>query len=165
MSKWAESWGTVLRGTWIFKSRWSKWEEDCKEVGGEIGLGVLRVKEGENFKDKRRISLKEGSSFRSWLFFFFFNVFKCFYERNQETQVLILGQEDPLEEKMATHSSILAWEILWTVEPSVLQSMGLQSQTQLKWLSRSKHERKYRELPVAPAAIQARVIAFRLKFQ
>ena len=60
------------------------------------------------------------------------NVFKCFYERNQETQVLILGQEDPLEEKMATHSSILAWEILWTVEPSVLQSMGLQSQTQLK---------------------------------
>ena len=42
-----------------------------KEVGGEIGLGVLRVKEGENFKDKRRISLKEGSSFRSWLFFFF----------------------------------------------------------------------------------------------
>ena len=32
----------------------------------------------------------------------------------QETQVRSLGQEDPLEEKMATHSSILAWEILWT---------------------------------------------------
>ena len=42
-----------------------------KEVGGEIGLGVLRVKEGENFKDKRRIGQREGSSFRNWIFFFF----------------------------------------------------------------------------------------------
>ena len=39
---------------------------------------------------------------------------------------LVPGLEDPLEEKMATHSSILAWEILWTEEPSGLQSMGLQ---------------------------------------
>ena len=37
-----------------------------------------------------------------------------------------LGQEDPLEEGMATHSSILAWEIPWTEEPGRLQSMGLQ---------------------------------------
>ena len=36
-----------------------------------------------------------------------------------------LGQENPLEEEMATHSSILAWRILWTEEPG-LQSMGLQ---------------------------------------
>ena len=50
----------------------------------------------------------------------------------QEIQAPSLCLEDPLEEKMATHSSILAWEILWTVEPSVLQSMGLQSQMQLK---------------------------------
>ena len=35
----------------------------------------------------------------------------------QETQVQSLGQEDPLEKGMATHSSILAWEILWTEEP------------------------------------------------
>ena len=40
----------------------------------------------------------------------------------QETQVRSLGQEDPLEEGMATHSSILAWRILWTEEPGVLQS-------------------------------------------
>ena len=46
----------------------------------------------------------------------------------QETQVRSLGQEDPLEEKMATHSSILAWEIPWAVEPGGLQSIGLQSQ-------------------------------------
>ena len=44
----------------------------------------------------------------------------------QETQVLSLGQEDPLEKKMATHSSILAWRIPWTEEPDGLQSMGSQ---------------------------------------
>ena len=37
-----------------------------------------------------------------------------------------LGQEDPLEEEMAIHSSILAWEIPWTEEPGGLQSMGSQ---------------------------------------
>ena len=42
----------------------------------------------------------------------------------QETQVRSLGQEDPLEKGMATHSSILAWRILWTEEPGGLQSMG-----------------------------------------
>ena len=44
----------------------------------------------------------------------------------QETQFQTLGQEDPLEEDMATHSGILAWRIPWTEEPGVLQSMGLQ---------------------------------------
>ena len=42
----------------------------------------------------------------------------------QETQVPSLGQEDPLEEGMATHSSILAWRIPWTEEPDRVQSMG-----------------------------------------
>ena len=42
----------------------------------------------------------------------------------QETQVQSLGQEDPLEKEMATHSSILAWRIPWTEEPGGLQSMG-----------------------------------------
>ena len=42
----------------------------------------------------------------------------------QETQRQSLGQEDPLEKEMATHSSILAWEIPWTEEPGGLQSMG-----------------------------------------
>ena len=40
--------------------------------------------------------------------------------------VRFLGQEDPLEEEMATHSSILPWRIPWTEEPGGLQSMGLQ---------------------------------------
>ena len=46
-----------------------------------------------------------------------------------------LGREDPLEEEMATHSSILAWRIPWTEEPGGLQAIGSQSQTQLKWFS------------------------------
>ena len=44
----------------------------------------------------------------------------------QETQVQSLGQEDPLEKEMATHSSVLAWEIPGTEEPGRLQSMGSQ---------------------------------------
>ena len=42
----------------------------------------------------------------------------------RETRVQSLGQEDPLEKEMATHSSIFAWEILWTKDPDRLQSMG-----------------------------------------
>ena len=44
----------------------------------------------------------------------------------QETRVLSLGREDPLEKGMATHSSILAWRIPWAEEPCGLQSMGSQ---------------------------------------
>ena len=44
----------------------------------------------------------------------------------QETQLLPLGQEDPLEKEMAIHSSILAWESPWTEELGGLWSMGLQ---------------------------------------
>ena len=43
----------------------------------------------------------------------------------QETRIQFLGQEDPLEKEIATHSSILAWRIPWTEEPGRLQSMGL----------------------------------------
>ena len=44
----------------------------------------------------------------------------------QETWVQSLGQEDPLEKSMATHSTFLAWRILWTEEPAGLQSMESQ---------------------------------------
>ena len=61
----------------------------------------------------------------------------------QETWVLSLSQEEPLEKGMATLSSILAWEIPWTEEPGALQSMGSQKigynlatkQKQLNFLS------------------------------
>ena len=45
----------------------------------------------------------------------------------QDTQVQSLGQEDPLEKEMASHSSILAWEIPWTDELGGLQTIGSQS--------------------------------------
>ena len=45
----------------------------------------------------------------------------------QESWVRSLGWEDSLEKEMATHSSILAWKILWTEEPGGLQSIGSQS--------------------------------------
>ena len=44
----------------------------------------------------------------------------------QETRVLSLGREDPLEKEMTIHSIILAWKIPWSEEPGRLQSMGLQ---------------------------------------
>ena len=50
----------------------------------------------------------------------------------QETQVQSLGQEDPLEEEMATHSSILAGKMPWTEDSGGWQSMGSQSQTRLR---------------------------------
>ena len=58
----------------------------------------------------------------------------------KEMQVWSLGQEDPLEEGMTTHSSILAWRIPWTEEPGRLQSISVaESWTQLKWFSTHTH--------------------------
>ena len=67
----------------------------------------------------------------------------------QETQVPSLGWEDPLEEGMATHSSILAWRIPWTEEPGGLQSMGSQ-RVGHNWATKhstslQKHGKVYRE--------------------
>ena len=57
----------------------------------------------------------------------------CVYvHAKQEMQFLSLSQDDPLQKEMATHSSILTWQISWTEEPGGLQSMELQtSQVQL----------------------------------
>ena len=49
----------------------------------------------------------------------------------QETRVQSLGLEDPLEKKMATHSSILAWRISWTEEPAGYSPQGRKSQTRV----------------------------------
>ena len=58
----------------------------------------------------------------------------------QDMLVSIPGLEDPLEEEMAAHSSILAWEISWTEEPGGLQSMGSQSRTQLSSYAHTQPE-------------------------
>ena len=52
-----------------------------------------------------------------------------------ETWVRSLGGEDPLEKRMATHSSILAWRILWTEEPGGLQSVGSHRVDMTEWLT------------------------------
>ena len=57
----------------------------------------------------------------------------------QETLVQFLGQEDPLEEGMTTHSSILPWKIPWTEEPGGLQSMGLQESDMTEQINHHHH--------------------------
>ena len=59
----------------------------------------------------------------------------------QETWDMVpsLGQEDPLEEEMATHSRILAWKILWTEETDGLQSMGHKESDMTEQLSMNAH--------------------------
>ena len=52
-------------------------------------------------------------------------------QETQETWVQSLSWKDPLEEEMATHSNILAWEIPWTEEPGGLQSMGSQKKSDM----------------------------------
>ena len=74
------------------------------------------------------------NSRKIYLFFFFYKYSKVFLLAQmvknlsvmQETRIQSLSQEDSLKKGMATHSSILAWRILWTEEPGGLQSMGLQ---------------------------------------
>ena len=82
-----------------------------------------------------------GVNFKRFIFKVVYNIFglprwlsgKKIHLPMQETWVWSLGQEDPLEKGMGTHSSILAWEILWTEDPGGLQSMG--SQKSPTWLS------------------------------
>ena len=66
----------------------------------------------------------------------------------QETWVQSLGWEDPVEESMATHPSILTWRIPWTEEPVGLQSMGSQSdmtkQLSLVWKRNKDGERAFK---------------------
>ena len=58
----------------------------------------------------------------------------------QESRVWSLGWEDPLEKEMATHSSILAWEISWTEEPGGLQSMESQESDIMQWLKNNNNK-------------------------
>ena len=61
----------------------------------------------------------------------------------QETQFPLLGQEDPLEKGVATHSSVLVWRIPWTEEPGGLQSMGLQESDTTERL-KHRHTHRFR---------------------
>ena len=66
-----------------------------------------------------------------------------------------LVRKDTLEEEMATHSSILAWEIPWTEEPSRLQSIGLESQTRLSnWARAHTHTHTHKHTRIVYIVIQ-----------
>ena len=66
----------------------------------------------------------------------------------QETQIQSLGQEDPLEKRMATHSSIFAWRIPWTEEPGGLQSMKVQKNRTLLATKQLRRHSLQEPLPV-----------------
>ena len=63
----------------------------------------------------------------------------------QEMRVRSLGQEDPLEEERATHSSILAWKIRWTEEPGGLQSKGSQ-RVRYDWTTEHTHTHRIKHM-------------------
>ena len=64
----------------------------------------------------------------------------------QEKRVQSLSWEDPLEEEMATHSSILAWRIPWTKEPGRLQSIGLQKKSHMTETPEHAHTYIYKHM-------------------
>ena len=68
---------------------------------------------------------------------------------NGEIWVQSLGQEDALEKKMATHSSILAWEIPWTEKPRGLQSTGSQ-RVGYNWVTEHRHRGWYQNQKHGP---------------
>ena len=73
-----------------------------------------------------------------------------------------LGQEDPLEKEMATHSSILAWKILWTEEPGRVQSMGSQ-RVGHNWATKHKHNENRIKIKGLPLLILVTVVSGMLK--
>ena len=75
----------------------------------------------------------------------------------RETRVQTLGQENLLEKEMTTHSSILAWRILWTEEPEGLQTMGSQ-RVGLDWMTNTQKETSWHteteQVIVGPSQVQ-----------
>ena len=88
-------------------------------------------------------------------------------KETQKTRVQSLGQEDPLEEQTATHSSILAWIISWIEEPGGLQTMGLQR----VGLNTAQHvlgvqlDTSFRLSSVSPCSIIIPVLLMKLLWQ
>ena len=86
----------------------------------------------QNKRDSIFIALFEKNNSDSWALLVVKNP-----PAMQETWVQSLGQEDPLEEEMATHSGIPAWEIPWTEKPGKLHSMASQT-VRYEWVT--KHD-------------------------
>ena len=115
-------WGTKILPCGVSRKKKKKvWSLESK-VGGWCWLGNQSVNSSWSYGIRRSV-LKN----------------LPVMQETQEMQVWSLGWEDPLEEEMATHSSILAWKLClaWTEEPGGLQAMGPQSQT---WLTICAHQ-------------------------
>ena len=119
-----------------FNLRWktnliktNKWSKVTQSRSTELLLHYYYLHYYTYYFDlKYNISSTHASSFSPGvhcLVFIKCSVNKCL-PAMRETQIWSLGQEDPLEKEMATHSSTLAWKIPWMKEPGRLQSMGLQ---------------------------------------
>ena len=80
----------------------------------------------------------------------------------QETWVWSLGQEDPLEKEMATHTSTLAWKIPWTEKPGRLQSMGLQ-RVGHDWLYSDIHVTETWSIKISKEQFAANIDSFKKK--
>ena len=89
------------------------------EPGGLQSMGSQRVRH-DSVTEQQQHSLFWASQVAQWV------KNMPAGQETQETRVRSLGRKDSLEKYMATHSSILAWRIPWTVEPGGLQSTGLQ---------------------------------------
>ena len=108
----------------------------CMGDQGRLGQGAKKIaaESPESVSLRNRRVMLRNSSFRAWWWVLLKKGLLGFpggsvvknLPAKQETQVQSLGQKDPLEKEMATHSSILAWEIPWTEDPGGLQAMGSQ---------------------------------------
>ena len=77
-------------------------------------------------RDRTLVSYIAGRFFTIWDIYIYIHIYIYIYIYRQETWIWSLGQEYPLEEGTAVHTSILAWKIPWTEEPGELKSMRLQ---------------------------------------
>ena len=98
--------------------------------GSKTGLGGEMRLRAQPSIPKLNTVVNKTTTFMKSVMLFFYTFSDGSVVKNlpamQEMQVWSLGQEDPLKKEMAIHSSILAWEIPWTMVPGGLQSMGLQ---------------------------------------
>ena len=109
---------------WLCSTQFSLQTRQLEE--SQVGT-LLMVVTGERRSEIRRVSCQQSNSpLMSQTFNMVPPATHLAVQEMQESWVRSLGQEDPLEQKMITHSSILAWEIPWTEELGGLPSMGSQ---------------------------------------
>ena len=116
--------GSFWVSLWLCSTQFSLQTRQMEE--SQVGTSLIVVTEERSSEIKRISCQQSNSPLMSQTFNMVPPATHLPVHETQETWVQSLGQEDPLEQEMITHSSILAWEILCTEEPGGLQSMGSQ---------------------------------------